>query len=148
MLNRKLTVKDVLEAVCKCNPVVGTIEEYNFDAEVSWIYVINKFIKQNVYKNRIWSKVLFHRRNNFHLITQYNWEFSYDIHPLIVFNIGWMTLCKFTEINIHQHTKIQLIWPYFSRWTLFYAAMNKLFNNFGNKMCICFSVACLQSEFM
>ncbi|XP_018655379.1 putative alpha(1,3)fucosyltransferase [Schistosoma mansoni] len=35
LLNRKLTVKDVLEAVCKCNPVVGTIEEYNSDAEVS-----------------------------------------------------------------------------------------------------------------
>ncbi|VDP51174.1 unnamed protein product, partial [Schistosoma margrebowiei] len=36
LLNRKLTVKDVLEAVCKCNPVVGTIEEYNSDAELTF----------------------------------------------------------------------------------------------------------------
>ncbi|VDP64791.1 unnamed protein product, partial [Schistosoma mattheei] len=36
LLNRKLTVKDVLESVCKCNPVVGTIEEYNSDAELTF----------------------------------------------------------------------------------------------------------------
>nr|CAH8872626.1 unnamed protein product [Trichobilharzia regenti] len=36
MLDSKITVRDVVEILCKCNPVAGTIDEYNTDTELTF----------------------------------------------------------------------------------------------------------------
>ncbi|TNN20146.1 Radial spoke head, partial [Schistosoma japonicum] len=36
LFDRRLVVKDVIEVLCKCNPVAGTIDEYNSDTELTF----------------------------------------------------------------------------------------------------------------